>query len=73
MKKILFVFLIVILNNLVFCHRQHVHQFITAEAYQLLKLCLGYDIPQMANKVGGVDGLDVGTRPWEKRLLTTGA
>lgn len=68
MKK-LFVF-IVLITSISFAHKQHVHQYITREAYKLLKLQLGFDIPLMQLRIG--DG-NPGSQPWEKGTLTTGA
>jgi hypothetical protein len=54
MKKAAIIYIaFIILSPLAFAHRQHVHQFISAEAYSLLRLHVGGDIPNM------VDGNEV--------------
>ncbi|GIK21416.1 MAG: hypothetical protein BroJett005_08300 [Ignavibacteriota bacterium] len=51
MKKILC--FIILITSISFAHRQHVHQYLTIEAYNLLKLQLGYDITRLQEKLGG--------------------
>lgn len=71
MKKI---FLIVLfISSITFAHRQHVHQYIIIEAYDLLKLQLGYDITKLYSKLGGTSSWYIGDRPWQRGFITTGA
>jgi len=43
MKKIFL--LVLFITTLIYAHQQHTHQYLTIEAYRLLKLHLGFDIP----------------------------
>lgn len=71
MKKI---FLIVLfITSIAYAHRQHVHQYITIEAYNLLKLQLGYDITKLYSKLGGTSSWYVGDYAWQRGFITTGA
>lgn len=70
MKKIVFVILsIIILQNLSFANRQHVHQYFTKEAYYLLRDYLNTDIPVMLTHL---DNEPVGP-PWTNGTLLAGA
>lgn len=71
MKRILLI--ILFLSNFVFAHKQHVHQYISKEAYTLLKNQLGYDIRVMKDRIGGLDSYYVGPGPWQLGYITTGA
>ncbi len=53
MKKILFILCFGALVNNGLAHNQHVHQYLTIEAYNLLRLHLGFDIPILQGKLGG--------------------
>jgi hypothetical protein len=70
MKKFI-VFFVIIGSAMLFGHRQHTHQYITSEAYKLLKLYLGFDVPQMKDHIDASDC--VGDKPWQKGYLNTGA
>ena len=50
MKRVLLI--ILFLSNFVFAHKQHVHQYISMEAYKLLKMSLGSDIRTMKERLG---------------------
>ncbi|AFH50035.1 Hypothetical protein IALB_2332 [Ignavibacterium album JCM 16511] len=71
MKKILF--FVVLITSVSIAHRQHVHQYITIEAYNLLKLSIGYDIPTLQSRIGGTSSWYIGDRPWQRGYITTGA
>lgn len=71
MKKILV--LIILITSISFAYRQHVHQYLTIEAYNLLKLQLGYDIMRLQEKLGGTSSWYIGDRPWQRGYITTGA
>lgn len=71
MKKIFF--LIVFISNLIFAYKQHVHQYISVQAYNLLKYQLGYDIRVLKDRIGGLDSYYVGPGPWQLGYVTTGA
>lgn len=71
MKRVLLI--ILFLSNFIFPHKQHVHQYISKEAYTLLKNRLGYDIRVMKDRIGGLDAYYVGPGPWQLGYITTGA
>ncbi len=71
MKKAILI--ILFFTSINFAHRQHVHQYITIEAYNLLKLTIGYDIPTLLSRLGGTSSWFVGDRPWQRGCITTGA
>lgn len=58
MKKAILI--ILFFTSINFAHRQHVHQYITIEAYNLLKLTIGYDIPTLLSRLGGTSSWFVG-------------
>lgn len=47
MKSIFKILILLLLNTFILAHEQHVHQYLTVEAYYLLKQFLGYDIDEM--------------------------
>jgi hypothetical protein len=53
-------------------HKQHVHQYIVREGYNLLRLQMGVDIPTMVDHVGWTEGY-AGDLPFLTGLLTAGA
>ena len=71
MKKLLLVFISLLISNFSLAHRQHVHQRLSIEGYNLLKKWLGSDIVLLRDHVGTYT--DIGNNPWEKGYLTTGA
>ncbi len=71
MKKIIFVlFFLLFGRTQTFAHKQHVHQYIVHEAYNLLKLQVG-EIPTMASHISTDEGGGGGT--WASGLITAGA
>lgn len=71
-KLIIFLLSMVLWQNLSFANRQHVHQRLVIEGYNLLKKWIGNNsIPIMNNKIG--DYSNIGINPWEQGFLTTGA
>jgi len=77
MKEILLTATVLLITSSVaFSHRQHVHQTCAVEGYNLLKKWIGGDVPPMTDHIGGVQGGStdyVGTAPWQKGFITTGA
>lgn len=71
MFKIIFIFWFITSIN--YAYRQHVHQYITVEAYNLLKLQLGFEIPTLQSSLGGTSNWYFGEKPWQRRFITTGA
>lgn len=71
MKKILLI--VLFFSSITSAHRQHVHQYITIEAYNLLKLQLSYDITKLYSKLGGSSSWHVGDYAWQRGFITTGA
>ena len=71
MKRIILLFVVFV--SICFPYKQSMHQYITAEAYKLLKNQLGYDIPLMVDKIGGTSTWYIGDRNWQRRYITTGA
>ena len=65
--------LLLTINSSVFPHDQNVHQYIVVEAYKLLKLNLGYSIPDFDNHIGEIGGAYYGDYAWQKPFITTGA
>lgn len=71
MKKFfLIMFLSVVMSEYVNAYDQHTHVNITKEAYQLLKIGLGRDIPIMQAHLGD---FPIGLGPWQTGLITNGA
>lgn|GEM_PF-5725720 len=66
MKKLLLL-IFVFATTLIFGHRQHVHQYLTMEAYRLLRLHIGHDIPKILERLGGLENYYIGDRPWQRR------
>ncbi|MFA3782040.1 hypothetical protein ABRY23_03130 [Melioribacteraceae bacterium 4301-Me] len=73
MKKVSIIVLVFIMANIVFAHRQHVHQYISVQAYKLLKMQLGGDLRIMKDKIGGLDSYYAGSGPFQLGFITTGA
>ena len=71
MKRIVLLFVVFV--SICFPYKQSMHQYITAEAYKLLKNQLGYDIPVMVDKIGGTSTWYIGDRNWQRRYIATGA
>ncbi len=71
MKRVLLI--ILFLSNFVFAYKQHVHQYISMEAYKLLKMSLGSDVRMMKDRLGDLSSYYVGDRPWQRGYITTGA
>ncbi|GEM_PF-2423554 len=71
MKRIFFC--LIILSSFVFAYKQHVHQYISLQAYNLLKYQLGGDIRIMKDRIGGLESYYVGPGPWQLGFITTGA
>ena len=72
MKKLSLLLLILFLfsGNLL-SHKQHVHQRLSTEGYDLLKNWLGRDIPTMLDRL--IDNAGGSPNPWEIGKITTGA
>ncbi len=71
MKRIVLLIVIELLMiRSAFAHQQHAHVEITKEAYQLLKIYLGQDIPDMFTRLGD---FPIGPGPWQSGLITNGA
>ena len=70
MKRILLIMLF--LSNFVLAHKQHVHQYISMEAYILLKMSLGNDVRTLKDRLGDWSSYYVGDRPWQRGFITTG-
>lgn len=64
MKKVILI--ILFFSSIIFAYRQHVHQYISIEAYNLLKLSTGYDIPTLQSRIGGTSSWYIGDRPWQR-------
>ena len=73
MKKLSFFLFVLMFTGIVSGHEQHVHQYITMEAYKLLKMQLGYDIRSMKDRVGDWTSFYFGERAWQRGYITTGA
>ena len=73
-KYSLIVVVLIISTNVTFSHRQHVHQRIDVEGYNLLKKWMANaEIPYMKDHIGGLTTDYNGDRPWQKGYITTGA
>ena len=70
MKKVAFI--IFIAQSILFSHQQHVHQYFVREAYELLKLYVGYDIPTLRQWIKFEEGF-YGPRPWQTGYIDVGA
>jgi hypothetical protein len=72
MKKLIyFLFMVSLIQN-VFAHKQHTHQYLTIQAYKLLQRSLMLQYPAMSSRLGAFEG-DIGERPWQIGMITTGA
>lgn len=72
MKKLFyFLFMVSLIQN-VFAHKQHTHQYLTIQAYKLLQRSLMLQYPAMSSRLGAFEG-DIGERPWQVGMITTGA
>lgn len=71
MKKLIII--ILLFNSIGFSHKHHVHKYLTTEAYKLLKLQFGYDIPKLLERIGGSSDWYNGDGPWQRGYITTGA
>lgn len=67
--KTIITILLLSLNVINMAHEQHVHQYLTREAYLLLKSIYG-DIPAMVDHVGTTQQ---GSGPWTSPYIVTGA
>jgi len=66
-------FLIMLLSTHdLLAHKQHVHQYIAKEAYELLQSEIGI-VPQMHEHVGGLTPFYAGDYAWQRPFITTGA
>ena len=75
MRKSIMIISILCITNILFAHRQHVHQYLTIEAYNLLRTQLSKDIDGLKDHIGGMQGSGVdyvGSKPWHLGYLTTG-
>lgn len=70
MKKIMF--LVIVLIGVSYCHSKETHQYITREAYNLLKLNLGMDIPVLLNHLDTTFPANEGG-PYQLAYITRGA
>lgn len=61
MKKNFFFILIFIISSLAYGHKQHTHQYITREGYNLLYRSLALHYPQLKSNMGATDGGIYGT------------
>lgn len=52
MKKLLTIMLALLLSSVITAHKQQVHQYLTMEAYKLLKMQLGGDVRMMKDRLG---------------------
>ncbi len=71
MKKL--IILLLLFSSFIYAHRHHAHQYITIEAYNLLKLYVGCDIPTLQSRLGGTSSFYIGDRPWQRGYIITGA
>ncbi|HSR17838.1 MAG TPA: hypothetical protein VLM39_07070, partial [Ignavibacteriaceae bacterium] len=55
-----------------FPHKQHVHQYIVKEAYELLKIHFG-EIKVFEEHIGGTEPFFAGDYAWQRGFVTTGA
>ena len=67
------IIIILLFTSIGFSHQQHVHKYLTTEAYKLLKLQFGYDIPKLLERIGGTSEWYNGDEPWSRGYITTGA
>jgi len=72
MKRILLLVLISICFHVSVAHKRSTHQYITIEAYNLLKLNLGRDVPAMVDRLHTSVPGDWGG-PWQLGYITRGA
>ncbi len=73
MKKLLVILLALLLSGVITAHKQHVHQYLTMEAYKLLKMQLSGDVRIMKDRIGDWTNFYEGERPWQRGYITTGA
>ncbi len=71
MKKIC-LYLLFICSQVSYSHKEPTHQYLTIEAYNLLRLNLGADIPDMVNHLHTATPATDGG-PWQLAYLTRGA
>jgi|GEM_PF-3651978 len=67
MKSVLI--LLLFISTITFAHKQHVHQYLTTEGYNLLKNYIGCEIPQMVTHLNN----DPVGPSWSNLTLTAGA
>jgi hypothetical protein len=72
MKGFFFFVLICTCCHVSLAHNQRTHQYITIEAYNLLKMNLGQDVPVMVDKVHTTFPANEGG-PWQLGYITRGA
>lgn len=65
--------MILLLASTGFAHRQHAHQYICMEGYNLLRMHLGFDVPSMHQRIGGMEPFFAGDYAWQRGYVTTGA
>ena len=73
MKKLLTIMLALLLSSVITAHKQQVHQYLTMEAYKLLKMQLGGDVRMMKDRLGDWTSYYIGDRAWQRGYITTGA
>lgn len=72
MKKIICLLMVISFVQNLFAHKQHTHQYLTIQAYKLLQRSLMLQYPAMSSHLGAFEG-DIGTKPWQIGMITTGA
>jgi hypothetical protein len=74
MKIKIILFLVLVLSNASYAHKEWVHQWVTWEAYKFLNLQVGGDYQDLKNHVGiGFFGIGDPDKPWETGFIGVGA
>jgi hypothetical protein len=60
-------------SQVLYAHKQHVHQYIVREAYHLLRTYTGKVIPVIHDHIGGLESFYAGDSAWQRPFVTTGA
>lgn len=71
MKNI--VLFILLFTSISSAHREHVHQYLCIEGYNLLRNQVGFDIPSMNQRIGGMESFYAGEYAWQRGYVTTGS
>lgn len=72
MKKLICFLMMISFFQNVSAHKQHTHQYLTIQAYKLLQRSLVFQYPAMSSHLGAFEG-DIGAKPWQIGMITTGA